>query len=97
MDKYEGLFGFTTERRKYERKKRFQQRYIDEEFKFVKNLIDSQVKIPKGYNFLVWTLGNNMIPSIQVPFKGYKFNGKDIKKRGFKSIFKNIKVRFELE
>ena len=93
MDTYEGLFGFKTERRKYERANKFRQRFVEEEREYIENLINSQVKIPKGYNQLVWGLKG----FTDFPIYGYKTNWTHLKKHQYKGVYKNITVRFELE
>lgn len=93
MNKYIGLFGFELERKKRERVVKFQKRCIREEHKYIKDLVDSQIEIPDGYNQLVWSLSR----FTDIPIMGHRYNLKDIEKNGFKPIFKNVKIKFELE
>ena len=93
MDTYDGLLGFALNRNKYERKKKFQQRCVEEEREYIKSLVESQINVPKEYNYMIWSLKG----LTHVPIMNYKIDFKDVEKRGIKAIYKNVKVRFELE
>jgi hypothetical protein len=91
-DYYEGILGFECKRNKYERQDKFRSRYITEERKYLKSLIEKDIKIPEGHNQLIYCC-NLLEPKLF----GYIVSVKDIEKNGFKSIYKKVKVRFELE
>jgi hypothetical protein len=101
---YLGKYGFKCERKKYERLITFRKRCKEEEINFLASQIElirtkfeqmmqKEIIVPKDFNFVIYCFDS----FFQVPIIDYKIIPESIKKDGFKSIYKKVKVRFELE
>jgi hypothetical protein len=91
-DYHEGILGFECKRNKYERQDKFRSRYITEERKYFKSLIEKDITIPKGYTQLIYCCD-----LIEPKLYGHITDWKKTIKNGYKGVYKKVKVRFELE